>query len=61
MSTSLLQDAFAHHVWATLRLIDACRELSPLQLETAVPGTYGSSLARMHHLVGHVVDSPRSS
>lgn len=52
MSGSLLGDAFAHHVWATLRLIDACLELSPQQLETAVPGTYGSILSTMRHLVG---------
>jgi uncharacterized damage-inducible protein DinB len=52
MSGSLLGDAFAHHVWATLRLIDACLELSPQQLETAVQGTYGSILSTMRHLVG---------
>lgn len=47
-----MADAFAHHVWATVRLIDTCLELSPLQLETDVPGTYGSILATMRHLVG---------
>ena len=52
MSRSLLGDAFAHHVWATLRLVDACVGLSPEQLETAVPGTYGSILDTMRHLVG---------
>src|SRR2546426_11807934 len=52
MSRSLLSDAFAHHVWATLRLVDACLVLSPEQLGTAVPGTYGSILETMRHLVG---------
>lgn len=52
MSRSILEDAFGHHVWATLRLIDACLLLSPEQLETAVPGTYGSILDTMRHLVG---------
>ena len=52
MSKSVLEDAFAHHVWATLRLVDACLPLSPEQLATAVPGTYGSILATMRHLVG---------
>ena len=52
MSRSLLDDAFEHHVWATLRLIDACLALTPEQLETPVPGTYGSILATMRHLVG---------
>ncbi|MEO6043721.1 MAG: hypothetical protein ABIQ47_07350 [Tepidiformaceae bacterium] len=27
MTTSLLSDAFAHHIWATERLIDECAEL----------------------------------
>jgi uncharacterized damage-inducible protein DinB len=52
MNTSLLEDAFGHHVWATQRVIDACLALSPEQLETAVPGTYGSILETMRHLVG---------
>jgi uncharacterized damage-inducible protein DinB len=52
MSRSLLEDAFAHHVWATLRLIDSCLALSPEQLGTAVPGTYGAVLDTMRHLVG---------
>jgi len=47
-----MEDAFAHHVWATLRLIDVCTALSPQQLETAVPGTYGSILETQRHLVG---------
>jgi uncharacterized damage-inducible protein DinB len=52
MSRSPLADAFGHHVWATLRLLDACIPLSPAQLETTVPGTYGSILETMRHLVG---------
>ncbi len=52
MSRSPLADAFAHHAWATVRLIDTCLELSPAQLETAVPGTYGSIVDTMRHLVG---------
>ena len=52
MTRSLLDDAFAHHVWATLRLIDACRSLTPEQLEAPVPGTYGSILETARHLVG---------
>ena len=52
MSGSLLEDAFAHNVWATRRLLDACLPLSPEQLGTAVPGTYGSILDTARHLVG---------
>jgi uncharacterized damage-inducible protein DinB len=52
MAPSLLRDPFAHHVWATLRLIDSCLALAPEQLATSVPGTYGSILDTMRHLVG---------
>ena len=48
----MLDDAFAHHVWATLRVIDACLPLTPEQLETTLPGTYGSILDTMRHTVG---------
>ena len=47
-----MDDAFGHHVWATLRLLDACLELSPEQLQTSVPGTFGSILDTQRHLVG---------
>ncbi len=48
----MLADAFNHHVWATLRLIDACEGLDEKQLGTVVPGTYGSILDTVRHLVG---------
>jgi uncharacterized damage-inducible protein DinB len=51
MSKSLLDDAFAHHIWATVRLIDACLALTPEQLATSVPGTYGSIIQTLRHLV----------
>ncbi len=51
MTRSPLADAFAHHAWATLRLIDACSELTDEQLATAVPGTYGSIVDTMRHMV----------
>lgn len=50
--SSLLDEAFAHHVWASLRLIDACAALTDEQLETNVPGTYGSILDTVRHVVG---------
>ena len=52
MDGSLLKDAFDHHVWATLRVIDVLLELPPEQLETNVPGTYGSILDTIRHTVG---------
>jgi uncharacterized damage-inducible protein DinB len=52
MRRSLLADAFAHHVWATLRLIDTCAPLTSAHLGTAVPGTFGSIIDTLRHLVG---------
>ena len=52
MTTSLMDNAFRHLVWATLRVLDECLALSPEQLETAVPGTYGSILDTARHTVG---------
>ena len=51
MAGSVLDVAFAHHVWATLKVFDACRKLSPEQLETNVPGTYGTILDTARHIV----------
>lgn len=52
MPEPLLADAFGHHVWATIRLLDACAALDDAQLATEVPGTYGSILDTLRHLVG---------
>jgi len=51
MLRSPLADAFAHHVWATLRLIDVCAALRDEQLQATAPGTYGSILETLRHLV----------
>lgn len=51
MSRSLMADAFAHHVWATERVLEACDGLTDEQLATTVPGTYGSILDTMRHTV----------
>ena len=50
-STSLLEAAFSHHVWATVRLIDACEELSSDQLQHVVPGTRGPIIETLAHIV----------
>ncbi|HEY5519826.1 MAG TPA: DinB family protein [Candidatus Limnocylindrales bacterium] len=51
MTRSPLEDAFAHHVWATQQLLDTCAALPPEQMEATVPGTYGSIIATLRHLV----------
>ena len=51
MTATLLDDAMAHHIWATETLIDASKNLTPEQLSTPAPGTYGSILDTFRHLV----------
>lgn len=46
-----LRDAFAHNIWATERLIDLSADLTREQLTTPAPGTYGSILATLGHVV----------
>jgi uncharacterized damage-inducible protein DinB len=52
VGSSVLSDAFAQHVWATVRVLDACRDLTDEQLATTVPGTYGSIIVTLRHTVG---------
>jgi uncharacterized damage-inducible protein DinB len=52
MPPPLLADAFGHHVWATIRVLDACAALDDAQLATTVPGTYGSIIDTLRHIVG---------
>lgn len=51
MTIPILTDAFRHHVWATLQVLDACAGLSDAQLASNVPGTYGSIIDTARHLV----------
>jgi uncharacterized damage-inducible protein DinB len=37
--------------WANLHLIDACLDLTPDQLASSAPGTYGSIYATLEHIV----------
>jgi len=52
VSRPILADAFAHHVWATDRLLGVCEALDAEQLGTNVPGTYGSIIETLRHTVG---------
>ena len=52
MTRPLFADAFAHHVWATLRVIDTCLRLTSEQLDATVEGTYGSIIDTVRHTVG---------
>ena len=48
---SLFRDAFDHHIWATQRLIDSFRDLTPEQLATPAHPKFGSVLETLRHLV----------
>lgn len=47
----MLRSMFDHHLWATGKLIDHLEALPRERLDEAVPGTYGSMLATLIHLI----------
>jgi uncharacterized damage-inducible protein DinB len=51
MTDGVLRVAFAHHSWATIRLIDACRDLSDEELRFEVAGTLGPIIDTLRHVV----------
>jgi uncharacterized damage-inducible protein DinB len=53
---SLLRRFIGHHLWATEKLLEFCRGLSPEQLALSAPGTYGS----IGDTLDHFVSSDRS-
>ena len=50
MSEALLE-LFRHKTWATLELLDFCRDLDDEHLDATTPGTYGSIRDTLRHLV----------
>jgi uncharacterized damage-inducible protein DinB len=51
MTTSLLSDAFRHHIWATEVILETCAGLSEDQLNAPAPGTYGPIIETLRHIV----------
>ena len=47
----IVRAMFAHHLWATEKLVDHLEGLPRQRLDDAVPGTYGSILSILTHLV----------
>jgi uncharacterized damage-inducible protein DinB len=41
-----------HKTWATLRLLEHCQALDDDQLRLTIPGTYGTILDTLRHVVG---------
>lgn len=51
MTTSLLSDAFRHHIWATEVILETCADLTEEQLSAPAPGTYGPIIDTLRHIV----------
>src|SRR5512146_2910227 len=46
-----LPDCFRHNIWANLRLLDACAQLSDAQLDATAQGLYGSVRQTLMHML----------
>ncbi len=51
MADSVVQTAFAHHMWATLAVIETCSTLDEERLTASVEGIFGSIGDTLEHLV----------
>ncbi len=51
-----LATLFSHHLWANLRLLERCAELTDEQLSATVPGAYGT----IHDTLQHIVKAEQS-
>jgi uncharacterized damage-inducible protein DinB len=45
-------EPFRHNSWATLRLLEFCRNLDPALLDATAPGTFGPIKETLAHLIG---------
>jgi uncharacterized damage-inducible protein DinB len=50
-SSDVLRSMFEHHLWATETLIDHLDRLPAEQLDASVPGTYGSMIDTLTHMI----------
>ena len=50
--TTGLSDFFQYNLWANLRLLDACAQLSDAQLDATMNGTFGSVRETLMHIFG---------
>ncbi len=47
-----LSDFFKYNLWANLRLLDQCVQLSDVQLDATLNGVFGNIRATVMHLIG---------
>ena len=50
-SADVLRSMFEHHLWATETLIDHLDRLPAERLDASVPGTYGSMIDTLTHMI----------
>jgi uncharacterized damage-inducible protein DinB len=49
--TDTLTTLFSHHLWANLRLLEQCAELTEEQLAATIPGARGTIQETLQHIV----------
>ena len=49
--TDTLTTLFSHHLWANLRILERCAELTDKQLEATISGAFGSIRDTLEHIV----------
>jgi uncharacterized damage-inducible protein DinB len=49
--TDTLTTLFSHHLWANLRLLEQCAELTEEQMAASIPGAYSSIQDTLQHIV----------
>lgn len=47
-----MHDLVRHNAWATAQVLEACRGLDAPTLDETVPGTYGTIVETLRHLIG---------
>ncbi|MGO8950062.1 MAG: DinB family protein [Ktedonobacterales bacterium] len=51
-NTSNLEELYAYNAWANAQVFSVCGDLEPSQLEEQAPGTLGTVLETLKHMVG---------
>jgi len=46
-----LHDPVRHNAWATAQVLEFCRGLDEQTLNATVPGTYGTIIATLRHMI----------
>jgi uncharacterized damage-inducible protein DinB len=52
-----LYDPVRHNVWATTQILEFCQKLDEQTLNATVPGTYGTIIATLRHIIYCEIDS----